>query len=279
MRLSLKHSTFLASVLFFPACSSVPDGAPQEFHVAQAAIDEIDDADIDDILPTTVERAETTMKEALDLYDKSEDDDLDRAARDQILREAGAKAVQAKTLAEEAKALDSQVKAWDNKIEDHQSYQKMTAELESLRQQLVTAQSNAAQATAQTEATSGQTTASAVKGPVAFFGLGETQVKGRFTESLASLASVLKADPKAQVKLVGYTDSKGNPEKNRELAKARAESVSNILESMGVAKNQIVIDGYGVDDSVRSKNAGDAQLARRVEASIVSGDGTEMSSR
>ncbi len=283
MRLSIKHSSCLASVLFFMACSSVPDGSPEEFHLAQASIDQAKDADVDDLLPNTLNRAKKTLSEAVDLYKKSDDKDLDRSARDQILREAAAKATEARGIADQSIALNNQVLAWDNKIEDHQSYQKMSQEIQTLREQIAAArqESKDSQANAQTQAAQGQTAMSGagVKGPVAFFGVGETQVKGRFTESLASIADMLKKNTKAQVKLVGYTDSKGDAGRNRELSRMRAESVKNILTSMGVAENQIVIEGYGVDSSVRGKNAGDAQLARRVEASIVSGDQTEMSSR
>ena len=283
MRLSIKHSSCLASVLFFMACSSVPDGSPEEFHLAAAAIDQAKDADVDDILPKTYDRAKTVLNEAVDLYKKSDDKDLDRSARDQILREAAAKATQARGIAEQAVALNSQVQAWDNKIEDHESYQKMTQEIQSLRDQIATAQQEnskaQASANAQTQGAQGQTSVAGVKGPVAFFGSGETQVKGRFTESLASMAQALKADPKLQIKLTGYTDAAGDAGRNRELARLRAESVKGILTSLGVPDNQIVIEGYGVDSSVRGKAAGDMQLARRVEAAIVSGDQTEMSAR
>jgi len=286
MRLSLKHSTSLASVLFFVACSSVPDEAPEEFHLADASIEEAKDADVDEVLPQTVERAEATLDEALDLYDKSEDGDLDRSARDNIMKEAATKAGQAKVLADQAKALDNQVKAWDNKIEEHQGYAQLNQELQNMREQLAAArqqthdtQLSAAQ-TQQQSQEAGSASKLNIKGPVAFFDSGETQVKGRFTESLGGLADVLKSDPRTQVRLMGYTDPKGNGERNRELARQRAESVGRILQSMGVPQNQILIDPAGVDSSIRPKHAGDLQLARRVEASIVSGEGaTGVSSR
>lgn len=268
MRLSIKDSTCLASVLFFVACSSVPDGAPQEFHLAKSSIEEADKADVDDILPKTVDRAEETLDEALDLYGKSEDKDIDRATRDNLLKEASGKAAEARGMADQALALNNEVKSWDENIQQYRGYQQMSQELKSARDQLASAQqAGQAAATAQQNAT----LPVSIKGPVAFFKSGGAVVTGRFTETLASMAEILKADNKAQVQLNGFTDTHGNPAANRELAKKRAEEVASILKSMGVAEQQIVIGEGGIDKEANAKNPGEMQLARRVEASISSG--------
>ncbi len=272
MRLSLKHSTGLASVLFFVACSSVPDGAPENFHMAQSSIKEADKADVDDLLPKTVDRAEETLKEAVKLYGKSEDNDIDRATRDNLLKEASNKASEAKGMADQALALSNEVKSWDENIQQYRGYQQMSQELKAARDQLASAQQAGQESANAAQAANVPVN---IKGPVAFFKSGGKNITGRFTESLGSMAQLLKSDPKAQVSLTGFTDSVGNPASNRELARARAESVADILKSLGVPEAQVVVNDGAIDKDANPKNAGEAQLARRVEAALVSG-ATEM---
>lgn len=270
MRLSIKESTCLASVLFFVACSSVPDGAPEDFHLAKSSIEEADKADVDDLLPKTVDRAEEALDEALDLYSKSEDKDIDRATRDNLLKEASGKASEARGMADQALALNNEVKAWDENIQQYRGFQQMSQELKSARDQLASLQQANKEGAAQAAGTP-----VSIRGPVAFFESGGATVTGRFTETLASMAEILKGDQKAQVQLTGYTDSHGNPASNRELAQKRAQEVANILKSMGVPEQQIVIGEGAIDKEASAKNPGEMQLARRVEASLVSGQ-TEM---
>ncbi|RYZ87007.1 MAG: hypothetical protein EOP04_12670 [Proteobacteria bacterium] len=61
MRFPKAPASALASCLFFAAsaCSTVPDDAPKEYHLAHAAIDRAEEADADDIFPETIDRAKT----------------------------------------------------------------------------------------------------------------------------------------------------------------------------------------------------------------------------
>jgi K(+)-stimulated pyrophosphate-energized sodium pump len=56
---------------------------------------------------------------------------------------------------------------------------------------------------------------------------------------VAQALKVLKAESGLKVLLSGFADSTGNPDKNLELAKQRAQSVRNALKAGGVADTRI----------------------------------------
>ncbi len=60
---------------------------------------------------------------------------------------------------------------------------------------------------------------------------------------LKALAERLQANPQEKVRLVGHTDSTGSERFNNTLSEKRAEAVARVLESMGVAREQIEIAG------------------------------------
>ncbi|MDQ8036940.1 MAG: YDG domain-containing protein [Pedobacter sp.] len=62
---------------------------------------------------------------------------------------------------------------------------------------------------------------------------------------LQALAERLKANPDEKVQLIGHTDSTGTERYNESLSAKRAQAVARVLESLGVAPEQIVVTGDG----------------------------------
>jgi outer membrane protein OmpA-like peptidoglycan-associated protein len=63
------------------------------------------------------------------------------------------------------------------------------------------------------------------------------------TPTVDNLATILSAYPSARVRLVGNTDSIGDPEANLALSRARADVIANRLMTRGVARDRIETSG------------------------------------
>lgn len=251
-------------------CMSVPDEAPQEFHTARAALQRADKADVEDYLPATLDRAENEFKEAVSLWKKSKDSDVKKEERGDLLKTATEKAAGVQAMTEQAIQLQDQIKAWDSNI---QSYTQMVQERQdALAQvkQLQDQQRDAAIASAQTPT---QTTVHpdiTLRGPVAYFGAGSTDVDSRYQDNINALARTLTADPTAKVTLSGFADPRGDKEMNDRLARERAEAVAAILREKGVSSNQIQVQAWPAASArgKRPKSQAQLQLDRRVEAYV-----------
>ena len=88
-------------------------------------------------------------------------------------------------------------------------------------------------------------------------------------EQLQSIASMLKANPDAHVKIRGYSDDVGSADSNMKLSDARAVSVRNQLVGMGVDVDRLSTEGYGEANPVgdNSTEAGRA-MNRRVSMMV-----------
>lgn len=101
------------------------------------------------------------------------------------------------------------------------------------------------------------------------FDTGRSEIKTQFYATLDSVAVVLKKFDKTRVDIAGHTDSTGGMELNQRLSEQRAASVSNYLNSRGVAGGRLFAAGYGprypvADNSTASGRA----LNRRVEINL-----------
>lgn len=69
------------------------------------------------------------------------------------------------------------------------------------------------------------------------------------TESQAqvqNIVAILKAYPKAKIKIGGYTDKTGNADANKKLSQQRADAVMNAIKTGGANASQLVgAEGYG----------------------------------
>jgi outer membrane protein OmpA-like peptidoglycan-associated protein len=98
------------------------------------------------------------------------------------------------------------------------------------------------------------------------FDTGSATIKPQMRAVLDPFAASLKDDPKAQLTIVGHTDSTGSEAVNNPLSVQRAQSVRDYLSSRGVVATRVLTEGRGEREPV-SDNATDAGRAknRRVE--------------
>lgn len=98
------------------------------------------------------------------------------------------------------------------------------------------------------------------------FDTGSATIKPEMRTVLDPFAASLKDDPKAQVSIIGHTDSTGTEAVNKPLSIARAQSVRDYLTARGVAPTRIHTEDHGETEPV-ADNATEAGRAknRRVE--------------
>jgi len=98
------------------------------------------------------------------------------------------------------------------------------------------------------------------------FDTGSATIKPQMRAVLDPFAASLKDDPKAQLTIVGHTDSTGSEAVNNPLSVQRAQSVRDYLSSRGVMATRVLTEGRGEREPV-SDNTTDAGRAknRRVE--------------
>lgn len=101
------------------------------------------------------------------------------------------------------------------------------------------------------------------------FAMGSAQLLPGASDTLKGVALAMKASPKVQVQIDGYTDSVGNDKKNLRLSERRAESVKAFLVKEGVAPERLSTAGHGEADPA-DDNATAAGRAnnRRVKFSV-----------
>ena len=59
------------------------------------------------------------------------------------------------------------------------------------------------------------------------------------------MVSLLKADERIQLKIIGHTDNTASSEYNKTLSKKRANVIYNYLISSGIAPNRLSFEGKG----------------------------------
>lgn len=102
------------------------------------------------------------------------------------------------------------------------------------------------------------------------FALNKADINPKSFAMLDEIAAVLIANPKIKVAIEGHTDNLGNPENNKKLSQARADSVMNYLIKKGVAAERLTAEGFGQERPVADNNTKQGREAnRRVEFHIV----------
>ncbi len=86
---------------------------------------------------------------------------------------------------------------------------------------------------------------------------------------LDDLVKIMKAYPSVQIKINGYTDSRGDASENKELSNGRAASVKAYLSSKGIASERMTSEGLGQANPIADNEteAGRAKN-RRIEAVV-----------
>ncbi|KQW61732.1 OmpA family protein [Variovorax sp. Root411] len=91
-------------------------------------------------------------------------------------------------------------------------------------------------------------------------------IKPSFRNVLDGVAQTISQEPRINARVVGHTDSTGNPEHNMALSQRRAQSVEAYLADRGVAKARLTAEGRGQIQPVASNASEEGRTQnRRVE--------------
>lgn len=102
------------------------------------------------------------------------------------------------------------------------------------------------------------------------FDLNQTSIRGGFTNTLESVALVLKEFNKTIIQIEGHTDSSGSDSYNQLLSERRAGSVRDFLLNQGIESNRTRAVGYGERYPISSNDtSAGREQNRRVELTLV----------
>lgn len=99
------------------------------------------------------------------------------------------------------------------------------------------------------------------------FEVGSARLTAESMAQVQNIVSILKAYPKARIKIGGYTDKTGDAVANKKLSQERADAVLTAIKSAGAAETQLVgAEGYGEELAKVAEEASDEE--RRVDRRI-----------
>ncbi|WP_372982554.1 OmpA family protein [Marinobacter sediminum] len=102
------------------------------------------------------------------------------------------------------------------------------------------------------------------------FDLNQSSIKPSFTDTLESVALVLKEFDKTIIQIEGHTDSSGSQSYNQLLSEQRAGSVRDFLLNQNIAPKRTRAVGYGERYPLASNDsAAGREQNRRVELTLV----------
>lgn len=105
------------------------------------------------------------------------------------------------------------------------------------------------------------------------FGFDQSDLTNTSRTSLDKLVKVLNAYPDTDIEVQGHTDSRGSEQYNQTLSVKRASSVSNYLNTKGIASNRVNVVGYGESlPKYNNKTADGRDQNRRVEFLITANE-------
>ena len=86
---------------------------------------------------------------------------------------------------------------------------------------------------------------------------------------LDDVAKILMAFPNVEIKINGYTDSRGDASENKELSRGRAAAVKLYLTSKGIVRERFTSEGFGQADPIADNDTeGGRAKNRRIEAVV-----------
>lgn len=102
------------------------------------------------------------------------------------------------------------------------------------------------------------------------FASGRADLKSGSQQTMEKLSAFLRAYPKRNVQIDGFTDNVGSDDYNQSLSERRADSVRDALKRMGIANDRILTNGRGKSSPVGDNDtASGRQQNRRVEVLIL----------
>ncbi len=104
-----------------------------------------------------------------------------------------------------------------------------------------------------------------------YFDFDKSTIRRESYPVLDEVVDILSANPNAQIRIAGHTDSDGSDSYNQTLSEERAESVFNYLVNKGIAARRLTTVGYG-ESRPLVPNTSDANKAmnRRIEFEVIS---------
>lgn len=98
------------------------------------------------------------------------------------------------------------------------------------------------------------------------FATGKSDITSDSQSALSDLAKTLKDNSSWNIRVEGYTDSRGNADANRKLSEDRANAVLNWLADNGIERTRLTAKGYGSTRPVASNSTDSGrEKNRRVE--------------
>ncbi|KAF0191626.1 MAG: outer membrane protein [Gammaproteobacteria bacterium] len=111
------------------------------------------------------------------------------------------------------------------------------------------------------------------------FDTSKAELKDGAVNNVQKLAEFFKTYPERTAVIEGYTDSTGDSVFNQTLSEMRARAVRDVLISMGIDGNRVSTRGHGEENPVaNNETAVGRQLNRRVEI-VLSGDSADTAPR
>ncbi len=88
--------------------------------------------------------------------------------------------------------------------------------------------------------------------------------------TLTKISQILKDNQNIKIEIAGYTDSRGENALNKQISQKRANSVKDVLVSLGVSADRLTAVGYGEEfPLVKDDENGLSEINRRVEFNII----------
>ena len=98
---------------------------------------------------------------------------------------------------------------------------------------------------------------------------GKATLKSGAQEQLQNVAAIMKAYPKVNIKIGGYTDNVGSATSNMKLSDSRAKNVMAELVASGVEAGRMTAEGYGKEHPVASNKTPEGRAKnRRISISV-----------
>lgn len=101
-----------------------------------------------------------------------------------------------------------------------------------------------------------------------YYAFDSTKPLGYSLSSASYVANFMNRNPGVSVEIKGYADELGPEDYNIRLSEKRAETVYDLLVSLGVDASRLSFKGYGEDTSVSKASASARQMARRASFEI-----------
>jgi outer membrane protein OmpA-like peptidoglycan-associated protein len=101
------------------------------------------------------------------------------------------------------------------------------------------------------------------------FSTNSAVIRPAAVEQVAKLGDILAKYPRDRIRIKGYTDSTGTDAYDEQLSLHRAEAVRDVLESRGVSRRQMLVEGAGKSNPIADNSTPEGRAEnRRVELHI-----------